>query len=130
MRLLGVVEDCWVELYELHVPYFSFGTICHCYAVACGYGWVRRCGIDGSCASCGHECYLAEVGVYFSCVGIEYVCSVADDVRCASCYTYSQVVLCDNFYGEVVFEHFYVGVLPDGFHQSALYLCACVVGMM
>ena len=130
MRLVRVVEDSGMELHELHVLHLSLGTIDHGYAVACGNGWVRRCGIDGTCAACGHECYLTEVGVYLACIGIEDVGTVADNVGSASCDTDAQVVLSDDFHRKVIFQHFDVGVLPDGFHQPTLYLGSCVVGMM
>ena len=130
MRLLRVEEHGGMELHELHVLHLSLGAIDHSYAVAGSNVGVGGRGIDGSRAACCHERHLAQVGIHLSGVGVEDVCTVALYVGGAARDAYAEVVLCDDFHGEVVLQYLDVGVVAHGFHEAALYLCPRVVGMV
>ena len=130
MRFLRVVEHSRMELHELHVLHLPLGAIDHGYAVAGSDVRVRRGGIDGSCASCRHECDLAQIGVHLARIGVEDVGSVALDVGGAAGDADAEVMLRDDLYGKVVLQYLDVGIAAYGFHESALYLGPCVVGMM
>ena len=130
MRLLRIVEYGGMELHELHVLYLALGTVDHGYAVAGGNVGVGRGGVYGSGSARGHQCETAQIGVNLSGLGIQYVGAVAFDVGRAASDADAQVVLCDDFHGKVVFQHFNVGIAAHGFHQSALYLGSGIVGMV
>ena len=60
----------------------------------------------------------------------QHVCSVAANVGRAAGDAHAEVVLGDDFHGEVVFLDLNVGTGPDGRHESALYLGSGIVGMV
>ena len=63
-------------------------------------------------------------------VGVEHIGAVALNVGCAAGHLLAQVVLGDDFDGEMVFEHGDAGLVAHGFNESALYFEARVVGMV
>ena len=130
MRLPGVEEGGGVELHELHVFHLSLCTIDHRDTIACGNVGVGGGGIDGACAAGRHEGYAAQVGVYLAGLGVEDIGTVAFDIGGAASNAHAEMVLGDDFHGEMVLKHIDEGVVSHGFHQSALYLCACIVGMV
>ena len=130
MGLGGGVEHRGVELHKLHVGHRALGTIDHGDAVARGDDGVRGGLVHRTTATGAHQRHLAQVGVHLLCFGIEHVGTIAVDIWRAACHTCTQVVLRDDFHGEMVLLDDDVGAGPDGSHQSTLYLGACVIGMM
>ena len=130
MSLAGVVERGGVELHKLHVLYGTLGAVDHSLAVAGGNHGVGGGLVDGSAATGTHHGDLAQIGVYLLGVGVEHVGSIAVDIGSASGDARTEVVLGNNLYGKMVFLDIDVGVAAHGFHQSALYLGAGVVGMV
>ena len=130
VRLAGMEEGGGVELHELHALHRAFGAVDHGNAVARGDVGVGGGGIDSSCAACGHQGDFGKEGVDFLGVGVEDVSAVAFDVRRAAGHFDTQVVLGDDFHGEVVFQDGDVRVVAHGFHQSALDFKPRVVGMV
>ena len=127
--LVGIVQHRGVELYEFHVCHGTLGTINHGDAVACGNDGVGGGHIYCSAAAGTHHGAFGEIGVNFF-LRIQHIGSIALDVGRAAGDTNAQVVLGDDFHGEVVLLDLDVGARPDGLHQSALYLCSGVVGMV
>jgi len=130
MRLLGVVEHRRVELYEFHVGHCSLGAIDHGDAVAGGDDGIRGGQVDGSATTCTHDGDLRQVGVDLLGDGVEYVGPIALNIRRATSDADAQVMLGDDFDGEVVFLHLDVGTGSYGLHQSALNLGTGIVGMV
>ena len=130
MRFLRVVEDCRMELHELHILHFSLGTIDHSYAVASRDIRVGGGGVNGSSSSRRHKCDLAQVGIHLACIGVEDVSTITFDVWSTASDADSQVMLSDDLDCKVVLQHFDVGILTNGSHQSALNLGSSIVGMM
>ena len=130
MRLVGVMQHRGMELYELHVGHRSLGAIHHGDAVARSDDGVRGCQVHGSATSRAHHGDLREIGVHLLCFRVQHVGPVAVDIGRAACDACSQVVLGDDFHGEVVLLHVDVGIVAHGLHQSALYLGTRIIGMV
>ena len=128
--LLRVVEHGGVELHEFHVLDFAFGAVYHSDAVAGGDVGVRRGGVDGARASRSHEGDAREIGVHLSRLGVKDVGTEAFDVGCASGHTDAEVVLGDDFDGEVILQNLDVGTTAHGSHESALDFGTRVVGVV
>ena len=120
MGLARVVQGRWVELYELHVLDYALGAMNHCYAVTGGDVRIGSCGVNGSRSAGSHKSDTTQVGVNLPRLRIDDVGSVALFVRCAVRDTHAQMVLGDDFYGEVVFQNVNIRVVPYRSHQSAL----------
>ncbi len=125
-----MIEGRGVELDELHVFDSAFGAVDHGYAVAGGYEGVGGGAVDGSASACGYEGDAGEESIDVSGGCVEDVGSVTGDVGGASRDYLAQVVLGDDFDGEVVFVDVDVGVGADGFDERVLYLEAGVVGVV
>ena len=119
-----------MELHKLHVLHGALGAVHHGLAVAGGYHGIGGGLVHGAAAAGAHERHLAQVSVHFLRVGVEHIGAVALYVGGASCHLDAQVVLGDDFHGEVVFLDRNVGIGTYGGHQSALYLRAGVVGVV
>ena len=130
MGLFGIEQYSRMELHELHVLYLAFGTIDHCYAVARRDVRIRRRCIDGTRSARCHEGDFAEIGVHLSCFGIEDVSAIALDVGRSACDANAEMMLCDYFYSKVILQHFDVGIAANCFHEAALNLRSCVVGVV
>ena len=130
MGLFGIEEARRMELDELHIFNQSFSAIDHGDTVAGSYLGIGGSGIDCAGTACSHEGDTAEIGIYLLGFGIEDIGSVALDIRCTACYTNAQMVLRDNLYCEMVLQHIDELIVPYGGHQSSLYLCSGVIGMM
>ena len=82
-------------------------------------------------ASAGtHQGHFAQVGVNLLRVGVEHISAVALYVGRAACHLYAQVVLRNDFHGEVVFLYLYGRIAAHCCHEAALYLGSGVVGMV
>ena len=130
MGLAGVIEGRGVELDELHVLHRGLGAVGHGDAVARGDVGVGRGGVDSPAAPRGKDGDLREEGVDLLRVGVEDIGAVAFDVGRAPRHLDAQMVLCDDFDSEMVFQHRDVRVLVDGLDEAALDFEACVVGMV
>ena len=130
MGLGGVKETRRVELHKLHILDRTFGTIDHGDTVTGSYLRVGRRRIDSTRSTGSHEGDSAEIGVYFLRLGVEDVGAVALDVGCPTRHTYTEVVLRDDLYCKMVLQYLNMGVLPNGFHQSALDLKTGIIGMV
>ena len=116
-----------MKLHELHVLDRSLGPVNHRDAVARGDVRVGRGGIHGSRSACCHQGDAAQEGVYLMGIGVQDVCAVALDVGSLAGHLDAQMVLCDDFNGEMVFQHGNVLVGSHGSHQSSLNLKARVI---
>ena len=125
-----MVEGGGVELYEFHVLDCSLGSVHHGYAVAGGHEGVGGGGIDRPHAACGHQCDLGEERVDRPGGLVEHVSSVACDVGCATGHYLAEVVLGDDFDGEMMLIHIYVGMVTHAVYEAFLYLETGVVGMV
>ena len=125
-----MMENGRVELHKLHIGNSTLSTIYHRNTITGSYNGVRRSHIDSTHTASTYYCALSEVGIYLLRSRIKDICSVALYVVHVTVYLHAQVVLGDNLYGKVVLLDFYVGVVPDSLHQSALYLGTCVVGVV
>ncbi len=130
MRLGRVEQHRRVELHKLHVLHLSFGTINHGDAVARGDVGVGCGGIDGACATCCHQGDFRQISVNLSRLWVQHISTETLDVGGAAGHTDAQMVLRDDFHSKMVLQHLNVGMVPHGFHQTALNLGTCVVSMM
>ena len=130
MGFAWVIEGGRVELHEFHVLHLALGTIDHGNAVARGDIWIGSRGIHSTCATRSHQSDFRKVGVDFACVGIQNVGTIAFDVGRATRHTNTEVVLRDDFHGEVVFQNLNVGIVADGCHQSTLDFSTRIVGVV
>ena len=119
-----------MELDELHVLDRSLGAVDHGDAVAGGDKRVGGGGVDGADAARGHDRHARQEGVHLLRGLVQDVCAVAGDVRRAARHNLAQVVLGDDFDGEVMLEDVDVGVVAHSLHEPALNLEAGVVGMV
>ncbi len=125
-----MIEGGGVELYELHVADGSLGTVDHGYAVAGGDKRVGGGGVDGTHASGGHYRYARQESVYASGGFVEHVCAVAGDVGGAPRHYLAQVVLRDDFYGEVVLVDVDERVFLNCLDERELDFGTSIVGMV
>ena len=63
MRLVGVMQDGRMELYELHISHSTLGTINHGDTVARSNDGVRGGQIDRAATTCTHDGNLRQIGV-------------------------------------------------------------------
>ena len=123
-------ESRGVELHKLHVGHGALGPVDHRLAVACGHDRIGGGLVDGTASARTHHRHLAQIRVHLLRVGIEHIGPVALDVTGAAGHFLPQVVLRDDFHGEVVFLDVYIGIGAHGSHQSALNFGPGVVGMV
>ncbi len=130
MRLSRMIERCGMELYELHVLHRSLCTVNHSLAVASGYYRVCSGLVNGTASTGTHQRYLTQIGIHLLRVGIQHVCSVTLDIRRASCYYHSEMMLRDNLHSKMVLLDVDIRIAAHCLHQSTLNLSSGVVGMM
>ena len=130
MGLSRVEQTRRVELDELHILHRTLGTIDHRNAVTGRNLGVGRCRIDSACSTGCHERDTAQVGVYLLRLGVEDIRTVALDIGGATGYPYAQMMLRDDLYGEMILQHFDIGVIAHRSHQTALDLKSRVVRMV
>ena len=130
MRLVGVVQDGGMELYELHIGHRTLGTIDHCYAVARSNHWIRGSHINSTAASRTHNGNLRQIRVHLLRLGVQHIGTIAADIGRAACHANAQMVLRDNLYSEMVLLDVDIGIVADSLHQSALYLGTRIVSVV
>ncbi len=118
-----------MELDELHVLYRALGAVDHRYAVAGRDEGVGGSLVDGSYAAGRHQGDAGQELVYAP-LGVQDVGAVAGDVGGTAGYDLPQVVLGDDFDGEMVLVDVDVRVGADGLDQAALDFEAGVVGVV
>ena len=116
MGLGWVKETGRVELHELHAFHFTFGTVHHRNTVSGRNLRVGGGGINRTRSAGSHECDTAQIGVDLLGLGIQDIRAVALDIRCASGDAYTQMVLCDDLYRKMMFQHLNIRVVTHRFH--------------
>ena len=76
--------------------------------------------VDGTHAAGGHEGHFGKEGLYLAGIEVEYIGTVALDVGRLSGDGNSQMVLGDDFDGEMFLKDGDVGVLSDGLDEAVL----------
>ena len=116
----GVEQGRGVELDELHAAHRALGPVDHRDAVARGHQRVGGVPVDRLAAARGHHGDARQEGVDAARVLVEHVGSEALDARCVARHDDAQVMLGDDFHGEVVIEDVYAGVALDGLDEAGL----------
>ena len=119
-----------MELYKLHIGHRAFSAIDHSDTVARSNDGIRRCQIDGTATARTHDGDFRQIGIDFLGYRIEHVGSITLDVRRTARHTYTQMVLRDNLYGEMVLFHLDIGIVTNGLHQPALDFSTRIIGMV
>ena len=130
MCLTRMEESRRMELHELHVGNCSLCTIHHCLTITSSDDRVGRGLIYCSTAASTHKSHLTEICIYFLCLRIENVCTIALYVLIAACHGNTKVMLSDNLHGEVMLLYLNIGIGAHSSDKSALNLCTCVISMM
>ena len=130
MCLAGMIKGSGVELYKLHILNRSLCTIHHSLAVAGSNNRVGSGLVYCAATSGTHQRNLAKVCVHLLGLRVKHVCAIAVDVRSASCYTCSKMMLCDNLHSKVVLLNVDVWASTHGSHQSTLNLGTRIVGVV
>ena len=130
MRFSRMEERRWVELDKFHVLHRCLGTIGHGNAVARGDVWIGGSGINRSAATSGQHRDTRENGVDFLRVGVEHISTVTFNVGRTPRHFHTQMVLRDDFHGEMVFQQRDVRRFFHRLDESALNFEARVVSMM
>ena len=101
----------WGGTAQLHVFDQSLSAIDHRNTVARSDIRVGGGSIDSACAACSHKGDAAEVGVDLARLRVEDIRTIALNIGSATGDTHAEVVLGDDFYGEVIFEDINIGVV-------------------
>ena len=125
-----IIKYCRVELHKLHILDYTLCTIYHSNAITSCNVWIRSGGIYGTRTTRCHQCYSREESIHLLGIWVKNVGSVALYVRHVTVNLTTQMVLSDYFHCIVIFEHGYLLVATYSLHKSALYLEACIIGVM
>ena len=104
MRLAWAEKCCGVELHKLHVFDSALGAIHHCDAIAGGDERVGGGAIYGTDTTGSHQCNLGEESVHFAGSDVEHIGAIASDILGAARYNLAQMVLSEDFDGEIVLK--------------------------
>ena len=119
-----------MELNKFHILYETLGTVYHSNPVSGGNQWVSRISVNGTYATCCHECYFRKESINLACIFIQHIGSVALDARGMAGYNNPHVMLCDDFYGKMAVEYLNVRMRLYSSDKAFLYFGACIVFMM
>ena len=119
-----------MKLYKLHFFDIAFGTVHHCYAITGSNGWIRCGGVHVSGTTGSHQGNFCQYGIDAVVVAIEHISAVTRNIGRAAVHVHAQVVLGNDFDGEMVFKNFYVFILAGTGQQGFFYFEASLVLMV
>ena len=116
MRLARVIQCRWVELYELHIFDNAFGTMYHSNTITRCNVRLGGCGIYCTRTASSHQCDATQIRINLTRLRVNDICSVALFVRRTMCNAHTQMVLRNDLYGKVMFQHINIRIMPHRFH--------------
>src|SRR5690554_7319827 len=122
-----VVQGGGVKLDELHIFDLSLGAVNHGNAVAGGKGWIGGGLVGAAYAAGGHKGDFRQDGFHGVGLPVKHIGPITFDVLAPAGHLFAQVVLGNDFHGNVVLEQANVGVVFNGLGEGALYLKSGVV---
>ena len=130
-RTIARMEECCrMELNELHILYYTFGTIYHCDTVACSNKRIGSMTINSLATAGSHYCNSRQESIYLASSLIKHIRSKTLDARSMTGNNNTQMMLSDNFYRIEVAEYSNVRMTLYFFYQTSLYLCTGIILMM
>ncbi len=120
-----MIEGGRMELYEFHIFHRTFGTVNHGDTVSGSHQRIGGGLVDGSYSS--HQSHFGKVSIYFSGLRVEDISAVTFDIRCLAGNGHSQMMLCQDFNGKLVFDYRDVRMPLHGFNQAVLYFRSRVI---
>ena len=119
-----------MELHELHVLDGTFGAIDHRDTVARRHQRIRGRLVDSADASGSHKRDFREERVDLPGLHIHDISAITFDMGRLARNGHTQMVLRQDFDGEVVLEDFNIGVCLNGTDKAVLYFCARIIFMV
>ena len=125
-----MIKGSWMELDKFHILYETLGAVYHSNSVSGSNQWISSITVNGTYATRSHERCFRKESVYFACIFIQYIGSIALDTRGMAGYNNPHVMLCDDFYGKMAVEYLNVRMRLYSSDEAFLYFGACIVFMM